>query len=96
MSYRRLPDEPWAHGWRDVPFVDGPLEALHYHVPLDSEGRVPELLGRDELEELYIHGWPHGLSATGYKWSDEKGAYQFDEEPPGDAPGWEGGFAPNH
>jgi hypothetical protein len=92
VSYRRLPDEPWNNGWRDVPFLDGPLNPapggleVRYHVPLDSEGRVPELLGRDELEELYIHGWPHGLNATGYIWSDEKGAYQFDEQPTGDGP----------
>jgi hypothetical protein len=97
-AYRRLPDAygeiSWpANAWQVVALVDGPLDGRSIYVPFDEAG-LPELLGREELDEIHVQGWPAGLNAKGYVWNGK--FYEFDEEPTGDAPGWEGGFADNH
>ena len=80
--------------WARVYFNDGPCEG-HRYVPLISGTDLPEKLSREDLELCHIY-WPPGLDAVGYRHKEGTLIYEFDAEPTGDAPGWEGGFAANH
>jgi hypothetical protein len=86
-AYRRLPEE--FVDWQFVELYEGPLDGRRIYVPLDEQKRVPELLGQEELEEISVRGWHPGLNATGYIWSEARGAYYFDEQPTGEGP-WVG------